>query len=56
MTYEPCSWYKNAKHNSKLDNFINELSINLPDVYCDTLDSIQTVVVNYIQCVKLDDI
>ncbi len=56
MTYEPCSWYKNAKHNSKLDNFINELSIDLPDVYCDSLDEKQTVVVNYIQCVKLDDI
>lgn len=56
MTYKPCSWYKNAKHKSKLDNFINELSVDLPDVYCDTLDDIQTVVVKYIQCVKLDDI
>lgn len=56
MTYKPCSWYKNAKHKSKLDTFINELSVDLPDVYCDTLDDIQTIVVNYIQCVKLDDI
>ncbi len=56
MTYKPCNWYKNTKPNSKLDNFINEMSIDIPDVYCDTLDDIQTMVVNYIQCIKLDDI
>jgi hypothetical protein len=56
MTYKPCSWYKSAKDKSKLDSFINERSVDMPDVYCDTLDDIQTMVVNYIQCVKLDDI
>lgn len=56
MTYKPCSWYKSVKDKSKLDNFINEMSIDIPDVYCDTLDDIQTIVVNYIQCVKLDNI
>jgi hypothetical protein len=56
MTYEPCNWYKSTKDKSKLDNFINERSADRPDVYCDTLDEIQTVVVKYIQCVKLDDI
>jgi hypothetical protein len=56
MTYKPCSWYKSAKDKSKLDNFINERSVDMPDVYCDTLDDIQTIVVNYIQCIKLNDI
>jgi hypothetical protein len=55
MTYKPCRWYKGVKHGSKLDNFIKERSTN-PDIYCDTLDDVQTMVVNYIQCVKLDDI
>lgn len=56
MTYKPCSWYKNIKNKSKLDYFINERSVDLPDVYCDIFDDIQTMAVNYIQCVKLDDI
>lgn len=54
--YEPCNWYKNTKHRSPLDNFINERSVDIPRIYCDTLNDIQTMVVNYIQCVKLDDI
>ena len=54
MIYEPCSWYKNIKHKSPLDNFIEERSIDIPSVYCE--EDIQTMVVNYIQCVKLDDI
>lgn len=54
MMYEPCSWYKNIKHKSPLDNFIEERSIDIPSVYCE--EDTQTMVVNYIQCVKLDDI
>ena len=54
MKYEPCSWYKSTKHKSPLDNFIEERSVDIPSVYCD--NDIQTMVVNYIQCVKLDDI
>jgi hypothetical protein len=54
MIYEPCSWYKNIKRNSHLDNFIEERSIDAPSVYCD--NNTQTMVVNYIQCVKLDEI
>lgn len=56
MTYEPCNWYKNNKHNSELDNFIKERSENVSQVYCDTSDDKQIMIVNYIQCVKLDDI
>lgn len=54
MIYEPCIWYKGIKHKSHLDNFIDERSIDIPYVYCE--NDIQTMVVNYIQCAKLDDI
>lgn len=54
MTYEPCGWYKGTKRGSQLDNFIRERSINMPSVYCE--NDIQTMAVNYIQCVKLDEI
>lgn len=54
MMYEPCKWYKNTKHNSPLDNFIEERSVDIPSTYCD--NDTQIMVVNYIQCVKLDDI
>ena len=54
MIYKPCRWYKSIKYKSPLDNFIQERSIDLPSVYCE--EDTQTMVVNYIQCVKLDDI
>lgn len=54
MMYEPCNWYKSIKHRSPLDNFIEERSVDLPSVYCE--EDTQTMVVNYIQCIKLDDI
>lgn len=54
MIHEPCNWYKNIKHKSPLDNFIEERSIDAPSIYCD--NDIQTIAVDYIQCVKLDDI
>lgn len=54
MIYEPCKWYKSIKHKSPLDNFIEERSIDIPSTYCE--NDIQTMIVNYIQCVKLDDI
>lgn len=54
MTYEPCNWFKNIKHKSPLDNFIEERSIDAPSVYCE--NDIQTIAVNYIQCVNLDEI
>ena len=54
MIYEPCKWYKNTIHKSPLDNFIEERSVDVPSVYCE--NDIQTMVVNYIQCVKLDEI
>lgn len=52
--YEPCGWYKGKKHKSPLDNFIEERSIDLPYTYCEK--DTQIMAVNYIQCVKLDDI
>ena len=54
MIYEPCDWYKNIKHKSPLDNFIEERSIDAPSVYCE--NDVQTMAVNYIQCVNLDEI
>lgn len=54
MRYEPCKWYKSTKKGSPLDNFINDRSYDIPYTYCD--NDIQTMVVNYIQCVKLEDI
>lgn len=54
MLYEPCKWYKGTKHKSPLDNFIKERSIDIPYTYCE--DDTQIMAVNYIQCVKLDDI
>lgn len=54
MIYEPCNWYKNIKHKSPLDNFIDERSIDIPSTYCD--NDTQIMAVNYIQCVKLDEI
>ena len=54
MMYEPCKWYKNTKHRSPLDNFIEERSVDIPSVNCD--NDTQIMVVNYIQCVKLDEI
>lgn len=54
MTYEPCKWYRGTKHKSPLDNFIEERSTDLPSIYCE--NDTQTMWVNYIQCVKLDEI
>lgn len=54
MIYEPCKWYKNTRHKSPLDNFIEEKSTGISSVYCE--NDIQTMAVKYIQCVKLDDI
>lgn len=54
MVYEPCDWYKNIKHKSPLDNFIEERSIDIPYTYCEK--DTQIIAVNYIQCVKLDEI
>lgn len=54
MVYEPCNWYKSTKHQSPLDNFIEDRSLDLPYTYCEK--DVQIMVVNYIQCVKLDDI
>lgn len=54
MTYEPCDWYKGTKRKSPLDNFIDERSIDLPYTYCEK--DTQIIAVNYVQCVKLDDI
>ena len=54
MVYEPCNWYKSTKHKSPLDIFIEERSIDLPYTYCE--QDKQIMAVNYIQCVKLDDI
>lgn len=52
--FEPCNWYKNIKQGSSLDNFIEERSIDVPSTYCE--NDIQIMTVNYIQCVKLDEI
>lgn len=54
MMYEPCKWYKSIKYKSPLDNFIEERSIDIPYTNCEK--DIQIMAVNYIQCVKLDDI
>lgn len=54
MTYEPCKWYKRVKPNSPLDNFIEERTPSASSIYCE--NDIQTMVANYIQCVKLDEI
>jgi hypothetical protein len=54
MIYEPCNWYKSIKHKSPLDNFIEERSIDAPSVYCN--HNTQTMVVNYIQCARLEEI
>ncbi len=54
MTYEPCDWYKSIKHKSPLDNFIDERSIDIPYTYCER--DTQIMAVNYIQCIKLDEI
>lgn len=52
--YEPCKWFKNIKQDYPLDNFVNERSIDMPSLYCE--DDKQVMVVNYIQCAKLEDI
>lgn len=54
MTNEQCNWYKNIKHKSPLDDFINERTEDIPGSYCEK--DKQTFVVNYIQCVKLYEI
>ena len=54
MIFEPCKWYQNTRNKSPLDNFVEERSIDIPSVYCE--NDTQIMVVNYIQCVKLDEI
>ena len=54
MTYETCDWYKTIKFKSPLDDFIKERSASMPDIFCD--NDAQIMSVDYIQCVKLDEI
>jgi hypothetical protein len=54
MTYETCDWYKTMKFKSPLDDFIKERSASMPDIFCDNDRQIMSV--DYVQCVKLDEI